>query len=368
MYRFLSIVWYKIYPPDFGGQKGIACFNGSLSKFYPVDVLCASSNVAIKNSECNILPDLPASKWQFINPVVWYKIQKQIIKHPYTHLIIEHPYYGFIGALYKNKKRKFILHAHNIEAKRFKQLNKWWWFLLGAYEKWSMQKADLVLFKTQSDNEYAIKNYKLEARKTYVLEYGIIPNTLNKPECRQKLIETYRLDSEISLLVFAGTLDYQPNANAVEFIYNELEPLLNSKLHKPFKIIICGRNNDKKYSYLKQLENKNIIQAGHVDDIDCYIAGADVFINPVKDVFGVQTKTMDAVALGQNVVIFPESASELPSYLIEKKVFIANDSHEYVSKIIIALETNSQTPQEFFNDYGWDHIVHKFVKHLQQSK
>jgi polysaccharide biosynthesis protein PslH len=366
MYRFLSIVWYKVYPPEFGGQKGITFFNESLSKFHPVDVLCASSNVAVENSGCNILTDLPSSKWQFINPLVWYKIHRQIIKHPYTHLVIEHPYYGYIGAFYKNKKRKFILHAHNIEATRFKQLNKWWWFLLGFYEKWSMQKADLVLFKTSADKEYAISKYKLDSKNTYVLEYGIKKTSIDKTDCRKKLIDTYQLDPQTFLLVFAGTLDYQPNATAVEFIYNELEPLLREKMQKTFKIIICGRNNDKNYSYLNQLKNKNIIQAGYVDNVDFYIAGADAFINPVKDVFGVQTKTLDAVALEQNVVLFAESAGELPGYLINEKIFIANNVDEYVLKVGLALESNKVTPQQFFQDYAWDHIVHKFVKHLQQ--
>jgi polysaccharide biosynthesis protein PslH len=366
MYRFLSIVWYKIYPPEFGGQKGIASFNESLSKLHPVDVLCASSNAVITDYEKNVLPDLPVSKWQFINPVVWYKIHKQILKHQYTHLIIEHPYYGFIGAYYKNKKRKFILHSHNIEAKRFKQLKKWWWFLLEVYEKWCMQKADLVLFKTYADKNYAISKYKIETRKTHVLEYGIKKTSVGKNVGRKKLIDTYQLEPQTYLMVFAGTLDYQPNAAAVEFIYNELEPLLNIKLHTPYKIIICGRNNDKNYSYLKQLKNSNILQAGYVDDIDLYIAGADAFINPVKDVFGVQTKTIDAIALEQNVVLFAESARELPDYLINEKVFIANNVNEFVLKVSIALETNKVTPQQFFNDYAWDHIVHKFVKHLQQ--
>lgn len=368
MFRFLSLVWYKVYPSNFGGQKDIGFFNESLAKHHPVDVLCASSNEAIKDSEANILNKLPLSKWQFINPVVWYKIRNQLLKHQYTHLIIEHPYYGFIGTLSKNKNLKFILHAHNIEGIRFKYLNKWWWFLLGAYEKWSMKKADLVLFKTNSDKEYAICNYNLDARKAYVLEYGIDFKSLSKNECRQKLLEKYQLDRETSIMVFAGTIDYKPNAIAVEFIYKYLEPLLLSKMNKPFRILICGRNNKKEFSFLKQLLNTNVIQAGYVDDIDCYITGADVFINPVKDIFGVQTKTMDAVALGQDVVIFSESVKDLPSYLINEKVFIANNVEEFVLKTKIALESSNPTPQQFFNDYTWDHIVHKFVKRLQQIK
>lgn len=43
MSKILSIVWYKVLPPVFGGQKGIAGFNKHLAKHHPLVCLCSST-------------------------------------------------------------------------------------------------------------------------------------------------------------------------------------------------------------------------------------------------------------------------------------------------------------------------------------
>ena len=121
MYKILSLVWFKIYPARFGGQKGIAEFNEYLSQYYDaIDCLCASENEVSDKTKVQILPELPNNKWQFLNPLVWNKIYHRFKKGSYTHVVIEFPYYGYIGALLKRKGAFYILHAHNIEGERLK--------------------------------------------------------------------------------------------------------------------------------------------------------------------------------------------------------------------------------------------------------
>ena len=146
MEKILSIVWHKVLPPMFGGQKGIAYFNRHLSSRYPLVCLCSKNNKPIDDLPYKILPLLPDSKWQFINPFCWRKIKSVAKKEKVTHIILEYPYHAIAAMRSKRATHaKLILHSHNIESERFRQMGKWWWKLLRVYEKWGLQKADLLM-------------------------------------------------------------------------------------------------------------------------------------------------------------------------------------------------------------------------------
>jgi polysaccharide biosynthesis protein PslH len=367
MQKILSLVWFKIFPAHFGGQKGIAGFYKSLSEYYPIDCICSDDNTRGQEKNLRILPFLPRGKWQFINPSVWSKIQQLYKTGEYTHVIIEFPYYSFIGAWLKKKGALFILHTHNIEGGRFKNLHKAAWRLMEMYERWGMKKADLVLFKTGNDKQYAINNYGIQEEQCYILPSGISDQpSRSKQESRRQLEETHNIHSNEKILLFAGTLDYLPNAEAVELIYNRLVPLLTRELTSPFRVIICGRNYFKEFSYLQGLKDERILQLGFVDDIGLYFSGADAFINPVQKLDGIQTKIFDALSHHLNVVAYEEVGESLPAYLLNKKVFLAKNDIEFVEQVERALNKEEETPALFFEEFHWDNIVRKFVKRLEE--
>jgi polysaccharide biosynthesis protein PslH len=368
MKKVLSLVWFKVYPTHFGGQKATALFNKYLAAHFEVNCLCSDNNVIVPGAGCNIIPALPANKLQFINPFTWKKIKQFFKKNHYSYLIIEFPYYGLLAAILKSTSTKFIIHTHNIEATRFRQLGNRFWKLLYYYENWCFRKADLILFKSDADKIFAIEQLRVSPAKCYTLPYGIEETVhVDKTAARIFLQNTYNILPEEKILLFAGTLDYQPNADAVECIYNVIEPLLKKEVLK-YKIIICGRNVFHSYSYLKNLQNSNIIQAGFVEEIATYFAGADVFINPVQNLHGVQTKLFDALSFNLNVVVFKEAAVNLPAY-VNEKVFVSSngDYGEFSRKIVAATKMNSDTPGAFFTDYSWESIVKKFVNFLEKK-
>ena len=371
MERILSVVWFNIFPAHFGGQKGIAGFYKALSQHYAVDCLCGSANSRLQDGNLKTVPDLPNSKWQFLNPITWNKIFRQFRQQPYRFVIIEFPYYGIMGYLLKRKGATYLLHAHNIESLRFRKLGKWGWLFLQHYERWSMQQAHLVLFKTKKDQQYAIWHFKIKEEKTYVLPYGIEQTSQSdKKSCRAFLVEKYNLKVDEVILLFAGTLDYLPNAEAVTAIYQQLVPLLCRHLDQPFKVIICGRNKDSRFSYLKNYHHKNVIQAGFVEGVERYFAGADVFINPVQKTFGVQTKILDAIAKELTVVAFEEAGAGLPLYLLNKKLFLAgkNQYGDFVEKIKEAIRGSHSTPVIFYEEFQWQRIVLNFAEQLKNVR
>lgn len=368
MQKILSLVWFKIYPPHFGGQKGIALFNRELAKHFEVDCLCSENNEAVADAGCKILPELPVGKSQFINPFAWIRIQKQTIRKNYSWIILEFPYYGLVGWGLKKPERKLIIHTHNIETQRFRSFKKPGWNLLRRFEKWSLRQADIIIFKTEADKDFAVSNYGIKAADSYVLPYGIEKPTITKEQARQQLEKIYGISPSEKILVFAGTLDYHPNSIAVRKIVSELVPRLK-KLIPEFRIIICGRNTGKALLSPEQ-SGEHLLFAGFVDDIEAYLAGADAFINTVENVHGIQTKNLDAIAAGTNVVCFEKAAVAIDESLKDVKLFTVKDGDydAFAETAVKAITLNFATPLEFFEKNSWEHLVDGFVKFLAKRK
>jgi glycosyltransferase involved in cell wall biosynthesis len=370
MAKILSIVWYKVLPAKYGGQKGIANFNKYLGRQEELVCLCSKNNEPAGQLSYKLIPELPINKWQFINPFTWQKIISTVKKEKPSHIILEHPYHGIAGWLAKRKTgAKLAVHSHNIEYQRFRQSGKWWWPLLYRYEKWVHRRADLNLFKTEADLEQAVVSFKLKPDKCTVLPYGIDPEEIkpSKDTARKLIIERHGLKTGNKILIFAGTLDYKPNADAAENIYKEIAPMLAAQ-NFAGKIIICGRNYEKNYEYLKQLSHPLVIQAGEVNDIENYFAAADLFINPVMSGGGVQTKNIDAASFHLPVVDFSMSEELAKKGTTINKLFSARlgDFTGFTEKIMAAL---NKTPGQVNNlpSQSWANIASALAEWLIQS-
>jgi hypothetical protein len=360
MVKILSIVWYKVLPPVFGGQKGIAGFNKQLAKHHPLVCLCSKNNEPADDLFYKVLPQLPTGKLQFINPFVWWKIRAVAKKEKTTHIICEHPYHGIAAFLAaKATNAKLIVHLHNIESERFKQAGKFWWRILRVYERWVHRKADLSLFKTFSDMEFANKQFALGHLKSLRMPYGIERPILNE-KAGWMIRQRHGIAENESILLFAGTLDYLPNATAVVNIYRKLFNELE-KFNIPLRIIICGRNRHPSFRYLNDLSHPSILRIGEVDDIENYFQAADVFINPVLQGGGLQTKNFDAIANHCNVVCFDNMNAGLPLQLYEDKLLFANegDWNGFAALTIKLLQQKEKTPDAFFTYFGWEESIRR---------
>ncbi|MEI9947350.1 MAG: glycosyltransferase family 4 protein [Chitinophagaceae bacterium] len=367
MVKIVSIVWYKVLPPLFGGQKGIANFNNHLAKHYPLVCLCSANNETTSDTLYKVLPELPLGKSQFFNPFCWKKIKAVVKEEKATHIILEHPYHAI--AAYKAKKAssaKLILHSHNIESERFRLNGKWGWRLLRRCEKWIFRKSDLIIFKTGSDRDFAIKYFKTDSGKCIVVPYGIERISLSgKSEAKNIIRKRHNIGEDEKIFLFAGTLDYEPNAEAVKKIYSEIASRL-SKGDYPFKIIICGRNKFASFQCLKELIHPHVINAGEVTDIENYFAAADAFINTVQQGGGIQTKNIDALASNCNVVCFENMVEEETVNLVGNKIFTvqAKDWQGFVGRMKEAANQLAETPPSFFEYYKWENIMSGIVAKL----
>lgn len=363
--RILSIVWYKVLPARFGGQKGIAHFNQALGKLFPLVCLCSRNNEPTPGLSYTVMPVLPVSKFQFLNPFIHQKIVSIARKEKPTHIILEHPYHA--KAAWKACKvtgAKLIIHSHNIESERYRQLGKRGWKVLYRQEKKVHQLAQLCLFKTADELNYAVRHFQLSPDKCMVMPFGIErPERIDKNAARSLILERHGISPQTRIILFAGTLDYFPNEKAVINIHTHIAPLITGD----YRIIVCGRNKIKGFEQLNSLSHPLVINAGEVEDIANYFASADLFINPVMTGGGVQTKNLDALAFDLNLVCFSTMLSGIDLSLCGGKVYQAppGNWNEFVLQMDAAINaTPHPTPDSFFDYYSFSNQVIKLSSRL----
>lgn len=362
MANVVSIVSYKIFPAKFGGQKGIASFNDYLSKYHSLYCLTVKENVA-GSASYTIINKLSNSRLRYINVFYFFLVKKIIKQKKITHVIIEHPYYGWLGLLIKIFcGTKLIIHSHNIEAERFKTTGKWWWKILSRYEKFIHSKADHTFCISEKDRQYFVNNYKIAAANITVVTYGIswnaAPALSSKEKAKQFLLQNLSLHAGTVLYLFNGALAYKPNLDAVKNIVEKINPLF-IKENIDYKIIICGNNLPSEMNGLEQYEN--IIYAGFVNDISVYFLGADVFINPVTDGGGIKTKLVEALGYGLSAASTINGAIGIDENICNGKLFLSDneDWQAFSGNMVKAKDISQPVGDAFFKNFYWDEIAKK---------
>ncbi len=364
MTKILSVVWYKVLPPQFGGQKGIAQFNDFLSDFFPLTCICSSNNIPSGKEKYTVKPVLPVSRLQVLSPRAWMKVIKELRSDRYTHVIIEHCYYGLLGIFLKKYYHQFlVIHSHNIEYLRFREMGRLWWPLLYWLERISHKNADLSLFKTPVDMEFAIERFTLDRSKCLLVPFGMVdmetPDAEKRAVSRKMIFSRHKISEGTKIILFMGTLDYEPNATALRKIVTEIIPGIRKISSMPFKVIVCGRVLDKKYMDLLKLQDRDYCYAGFVDDIDTYFMGADVFINPIISGGGIKVKLVEALSYGLPVVSTIQGAAGINQELAGRHLLVSGDDdmETFCRHIVDIWNTAPGISPAFLEAYQWKKIV-----------
>ena len=354
-----------MYPARTGGKKFIASFYEYLAKLYPVIFISVPENKIPDKLNNSFYGVLGTSKWRYGNPLLFFKLKKIIKQKNITDLIIVHPYYGWLAWLLKKSTGvKLSLLSHNIEAIRFKSMEKWWWKMLLFYEKNTHKIIDHNFFVTQEDLVFAANNYKLTISKCNVITYGIDweqpPTKIDKKDAADKIRAQYNIDRNDKIILFNGSLDYKPNIEAVEYIINNINPILLKNTDFRYKIIICGKGLPAAYNELKNYVQQNIIYAGFVEDINLFFKGSSIFINPVITGGGIKTKLVEALGNNLTSISCKSGAFGIPQEIAGNKLTVVNDfDWTSFADAVFAADVDASIPATFFNHFYWVNIAAK---------
>lgn len=162
-------------------------------------------------------------------------------------------------------------------------------------------------------------------------------------------------------LVFTGNMGYPPNINSVEYLVNEIMPLvLKSRPHT--RLLIAGATPDRR---VMQLMSPNVFVSGWVDDIRESYSSADIFVAPMQIGTGLQNKLLEAMSMQ-----LPCVSSELANSALKardgEEILIGHNPEEYAEKILLLLEDRvfrdkiASKGQEFvLRNFNWQSQVEK---------
>jgi glycosyltransferase involved in cell wall biosynthesis len=369
--NIVAVVPYRIFPAKMGGQKGIALFYEYLSRLLNVSFVSIQDNKQGFTYGNEFFPLLSNRKSRYINFFIFFRLLNLIKKKKYTHIVFEHPYYGWMVILLRIfSKIKIIIHSHNIESLRFRSTGKWWWRILWQYEKMTHRMAHLNFFISDEDKEYGIKKFNIKTEKCITITYGIeqkkSPSSDEKIDARERLIKMHSINPADKIILFNGTLDYRPNLEALETILYNINPILLQKNGFHYTIIICGKNLPDQFNNLNEYSTKNIIYAGFVEDINLFFMGSDIFINPVIDGGGIKTKLVEALGFNIPCISSANGAIGIPLPITNNQLkIIENNKWQEFADAIMNWQTETEIGTDFFEYFYWGNIAKKAANEIE---
>ena len=161
-------------------------------------------------------------------------------------------------------------------------------------------------------------------------EILIIPNGVDhdyfKPQKREKKYD----------LVFTGNMSYPPNVNAVDYLANEIMPIVWKTLPGT-TLYIAGATPDPK---VKKAASERIIVSGWLDDIRDAYAQSRIFIAPMRIGTGLQNKLLEAMSMRLPAITSPLANASLGAKP-DEEILIGNNAEE-MAQHIITLLTNKE--------------------------
>jgi glycosyltransferase involved in cell wall biosynthesis len=256
-----------------------------------------------------------------------------------------------------------VLNHHNIEShmmlRRAKNesnlLKKLYFYIEGMkirnYEKMICKLFDLNIVVSDLDKKRLLSivdNLRVE----------IIPNGVDINYFRPMKNESKKQN-----LIFAASLDWYPNEDAVIYFIKDIWPFVK-KRYPTVRFTIVGRNPSRRIKKLVK-DDSFLRLTGFVEDVIPFFTEADVYVCPIRDGGGTKLKLLDAMAAGKAIVTTSIGAEGL-EVKNEIHLLIADDPERFALQIIRILDNPKlgnqlgENARKLVEDkYSWENIGNK---------
>ena len=237
----------------------------------------------------------------------------------------DHPHTALAWPLLRRLQpnARLVLDAHNVEAEileRMTPLAPFWKRPLyrfqsrriRAFERDLANAMDLVLTCSARDAE-AFR--KLGAKRVRVVPNGVPPFApISGGERRDVL--------------FVGSMDWRPNADAAVALARDIWPLVRSRLGGA-RLVLVGRNPPEQ---VRALAADDIVVAGGVASVQPYLESARATAIPLRAGSGTRIKILEAWAAGVPVIASRIAAEGLP-YSDGRDLLLAETAAEFAQQL-----------------------------------
>lgn len=141
-------------------------------------------------------------------------------------------------------------------------------------------------------------------------------------------------------VLFAGSMDYAPNVEAVQWFHAKALPLMQREIPN-LKFVIAGRNPAKAVQDLAG--DSSVVVTGTVADIRPYFRGASATVAPMQLARGVQNKILESMAMGIPAAASSKAAVAFPPEVAER-ILVEDDPAALASRLVQLIKTGPKPP------------------------
>jgi glycosyltransferase involved in cell wall biosynthesis len=201
------------------------------------------------------------------------------------------------------------------------------WQKLKRYERHAMRLCDAVLAVADEDRGTLLG---LAPDATI----GVVPNGVDTAYFSRAAMALNRvgpLAFSAPTLVFSGTLDFRPNVDAVTWFVREVLPRVRAR-RPDVRLLVVGK---RPAPALRQLADQGALMlAGEVTDARPYLAGAAVYVVPMRIGGGVRLKLLEALALELPVVSSGMGAEGVADLRVGEHCLVADDAVDFAEQVL----------------------------------
>ena len=230
------------------------------------------------------------------------------------------------------------------------------------YEVNIMKAFDCGTVVARFDRDYLLK-------QDDSLNLSIVPMGVDL-DYFQPVLEIHARSPSAPMLLFTGTMNYFPNADAASYFCNEIFPRVRAS-HPKAQFYIVGNHPSKQVKRLEMQEG--VVVTGYVPDVRPYFEKASVFVASLRAGSGIQTKNLEAMAMGVPVVTTSVGAMGLEAD-IGKELLVADTPTAFAEQVIHLLnnaplrETLARTARtRVETSYSWEAIGQRLKNAYAQA-
>jgi sugar transferase (PEP-CTERM/EpsH1 system associated) len=173
-------------------------------------------------------------------------------------------------------------------------------------------------------------------------------------------------------LLFVGTMNYQPNVDAVLYFCSHIYERIKKDVSEA-RLYIVGRDPPKEVCRLSS--DKSIIVTGYVEDVRPYLSRASVVVAPfVSGTTGIKAKVLEAMAMAKPVVSTSMGIQGI-DVSPNENVLVAGEPEEFARQVIELLN-NAQLRQRIGSNgrklvvttYSWEKTAERLEEVFKESR
>lgn len=263
------------------------------------------------------------------------RLQRLLTDQDYDIVQLEGPYLShYIPIIRKHSGAIIALRAHNTEheiwERRWKNTEfkpgRWYYRNLSGrirrLEKKTMQSIDCLVAISDRDRKNLLGLSAVT--ESITIPAGLDAGSYDPPGLQS--------GKDIG---FIGALDWAPNQEGLSWFISNVLPALKGE---GIKLHVAGRNAPD--SFVKKLQDPDIIYHGEVESAGEYLCQHSIMIVPLLSGSGIRIKILEGMALGRCIISTSRGAEGIPAE-DGRHILIADTPELFAAKILQAVNDPS---------------------------